>query len=86
MSRSIMQSTQVMIAFQVEGDREQDLISLLQTITQIALFLWAFWQWASRVRRAVVATWEDCREAARLTVSDIARLWTFDISFTVGTG
>lgn len=72
MSRSIMQSTQVMIAFQVEGDREQDLISLLQIITQIALFLWGLWVKVNRLRREVKALQHDITEAATFTVKVMA--------------
>lgn len=66
-----LQATQVMIAFQVEGDRESDLVSLLQTITQIALLVWGFWQWVNRVRRQVESFCQDLQIAARLTISDL---------------
>jgi hypothetical protein len=72
MSKSIMQATQVMIAFQVEGDRESDLVSLLQTITQIALLIWGFWQWVSRIRWQLKGFCLDCQiTAAGVTFSEI---------------
>lgn len=72
MTRHALQATQVMIAFQVEGDREQDLISLLQTIVQIALLVWGFWQWASHKRRQLQGFCLDCKiAAAGVTFSEI---------------
>lgn len=80
---SVMKSTQIMIAFQVEGDRESDLVSLLQTITQIALLIWGFWQQANRVRREVIATLDDCQEAATFTVKVMA-IGLIALAFGVG--
>jgi hypothetical protein len=78
------QSTQVMIAFRVEGDREQDLISLLQTLVQIALALWGFWTRAARIWRQLKGCWEDLHIAARQTVLDL-QSFGFN-SVVLGTG
>lgn len=66
---AVIKSTQVMIAFEVSGDREQDLVSLLQAITQIALLIWACWQKASQLRREAFALLDDCRQATSFTIT-----------------
>lgn len=81
-----LQATQVMIAFQVEGDREQDLVSLLQAIVQIALALWGFWQWLSRKWRQVRGFWQDAGQAAGAAAAEVRKLWILDVSFTFGVG
>jgi hypothetical protein len=80
------QATQVMIAFSIEGDREQDLISLLQTLVQIALLFWGCWTGAARKWRQLKGCWEDLREAARAAAVAIDKLWSFEVSFTPGVG
>jgi hypothetical protein len=68
----IFKRTQVMIAFQVDGDRESDLINLLSTLAWIALAFFRFWQQMGRKRRQLKAFWQDCQiAAAGVTFSEI---------------
>lgn len=83
---SIMKSTQVLIALEISGNRESDLVSLLQTIVQIALLIWGFWQQVSRVRRQVRGFCLDCQQAASLAASEVSKLLTLDFSFAFGVG
>jgi hypothetical protein len=63
-----MQTTQVMIAFQVEGDGEQDIRDLIKLLTRVSLFLFGAWQWVSQKRRQLRGFAQDCQEAASFTV------------------
>lgn len=81
-----LQATQVMIAFQVEGDRESDLVSLITLITQLALLIWGFWQWVNRARRQLKGFSQDCQQAASFAASEVNRLLTLDFSFAFGVG
>jgi hypothetical protein len=66
--RAIVQATQVMIAFQIEGDGEQDIRDLIKLLTSVGLFLFGAWQWASRKRQQLRGFTQDCQEAASFTV------------------
>jgi hypothetical protein len=70
--RAMIQATQVVIAFQIAGDGEQDFKDLLKMLIQIATFLWRRWQRVNRVRREALATLKDCQEAASFTVKVMA--------------
>lgn len=70
--RIIIQSTQVMIAFQIDGDGEQDVKDLLKMLIQVGLLIWRFWQGVSRKKRQFKDFWLDCQVAAAgVTFSEI---------------
>lgn len=70
------QSTQIMIAFQVDGDRERELITLLTTLVRLVTLLWRSWQRVTGMIRETIALWGDATQAARFTVT------VFSIGFT----
>lgn len=78
-----LQATQVMIAFQVEGDRESDLVNLITLITQALALLWGFWQWVNRVRRQLKGFSQDCQEAASFTIK-VLTIGFSSLAFGVG--
>lgn len=90
--RAIVQATQVMIAFQIEGDGEQDIRDLIKLLTSVGLFLFGAWRWVSRKWRKFKTFWQDCRIAASgVTLSEVitraAKPLTFGFSSVVlGTG
>lgn len=78
-----LQATQIMIAFQVEGDRESDLVSLLQTILLMLAMLWGFWQWVNRAKRQLKGFSQDCQQAASFTIK-VLTIGFSSLAFGVG--
>lgn len=79
--RAMLQATQIMIAFQIDGDGEQDVKDLLKMLIQIGLFFWQSWQWISRKKKQVKGFYQDCLFAFKDALSNL-----FDLSFTFGVG
>jgi hypothetical protein len=67
MSKSIMQSTQVLITVQISGDREQELVALLAMLTQALAFIWRMWQGVNLIAGELAGLSQDFREAASFT-------------------
>lgn len=86
MSKAIMKSTQVLIALEITGDRESDLVNLITILTQALAFLFSVWQWVSRKWRQVKGFCQDCQQAASFAASEVNRLLTLDFSFAFGVG
>lgn len=63
------QSTQIMIAFEVDGDRERELIALLTTLVRLVTLLWGSWQRVTGMIRESIAIYTDATQAARFTAT-----------------
>lgn len=72
MRKTIMQSTQIMVALQIDGDVEQDIKDLLKMFIQIGLFFWRFWQRVNQKKRQFNDFCLDCQVAITgMTFSEV---------------